>query len=284
LSDNGKPDVCLTVDYDALSIWMMMDATGARSISRGEFAVTDATPRLLEVFERHEIETTWFIPGITAAQFPESCSAVAAAGHEIANHGHLHEDFGTLPLDEARIALSKANEVLEQVTGKRPTGSRLSGNDLDLGCMDLVAELGFDYDSSLFGGYRAVWARSRDTWGDDGMLTFGEPLDLVELPIGSYNVTDFSHFEISAVHGLPVALANPRHLEEVWVDELDDLDRREPDGFLMLAIHPQTIGRGSRLAMLERVIEYAKNGGHRFVTCEYLARNFRESQVAAPAV
>lgn len=282
-ASGARPTVCLTVDYDALSIWMMMGATGARSVSRGEFAVTDAAPRLLEVFARHGIETTWFVPGITAAQYPESVAAVAAAGHEIANHGHLHEDFGMLPLPEAAGAIARANETLERVTGVHPLGARLSGNDLDGGCLDILAEQGFLYDSSLFGGYSAHWARSADSWDSDGLLHHGERLDLVELPIGSYSHTDFSHFEINAALGLPAALANPRQLEQIWVDELDDLDARQPDGFLMLAVHPQTIARGSRLAMLERVIAYALEGGHRFVTCEELARGFREREAAALA-
>ena len=282
-ASEARPAVCLSVDYDALSIWTMMGAIGARSVSRGEFAVTDATPRLLEVFERHGIETTWFIPGITAAQYPDSVAAVAAAGHEIANHGHLHEDFGTLPLPEARAAIARASETLERVTGVRPLGARLSGNDLDGGCLEILAEQGFDYDSSLFGGYSAHWARARDSWDSEGLLHYGDRLDLVELPIGSYSHTDFSHFEINAALGLPAALANPRQLEQIWVDELDDLDSRQPDGFLMLAIHPQTIGRGSRLAMLERVIAYALAGGHRFVSCAELARGFREQEAATSA-
>jgi peptidoglycan/xylan/chitin deacetylase (PgdA/CDA1 family) len=144
-----------------------------------------------------------------------------------------------------------------------------------------VADKGFLYDSSLCGGYRARWARRRDTFDDDGRIRFGEPLDLVELPF-DYSVTDFSHFEIHGGSGLPAAMPNPRQLEAVWRDELDDLAVRDPDGFLMVAVHPQVIGRGSRMAMLERVIEHALEHGFRFATAETLAREFRAR--AAPAV
>jgi peptidoglycan/xylan/chitin deacetylase (PgdA/CDA1 family) len=266
--------VCLTVDYDAISLWLMLGSTGAQSISRGEFGVTDGTPRLLDAFDRLGITTSWFIPGSTAAQYPDSVAAVASAGHEIANHGYLHENFAALPIDEARSAILRANEVLERVTGKRPVGVRLPGSDLDGRCLELVCDERFLYDSSLCGGYRAYWARSCDTFDESQFLHHGEPLDLVELPF-HYSITDFSHFEINAALGLPAAMPNPRQLEEVWRDELDDLVTREPDGFLMMVVHPQVIGRGSRMAMLERVIRYALDSGFRFVTAETLAREFR---------
>ena len=85
--------VCLTVDYDAVSVWRMHGAVGARGLSRGEFGVTEGAPRLLESLERHGVTAIRFVPGITARQYPKSVAGVATAGHEIANHGYFHEDF-----------------------------------------------------------------------------------------------------------------------------------------------------------------------------------------------
>ena len=47
-----------------------------------------ARPRLLRLFERYGIRTTWFIPGHSIETFPEQMDAVAAAGHEIGAHGY----------------------------------------------------------------------------------------------------------------------------------------------------------------------------------------------------
>jgi len=101
---------------------------------------------------------------------------------------------------------------------------------------------------------------------------------MVELPF-VWILTDFSQFEFH--YGSPqyrALLLNARQVEEVWKDEIDDLIKRQPDGFLMFALHPQVIGRGSRLSMLERVIEYGLEKQCRFVTAAQLSQEFRAAQ------
>lgn len=50
------------------------------------------SPRLLEMFRRFGIKTTWFIPGHSMETFPEQMEAVAKDGHEIGIHGYSHEN------------------------------------------------------------------------------------------------------------------------------------------------------------------------------------------------
>jgi peptidoglycan/xylan/chitin deacetylase (PgdA/CDA1 family) len=272
--------ICMSVDYDGVATWIAAGQTGLRTLSRGEFGAY-ATPQLLEIFKRYGITTSWYIPGNTARQYPESVVAVAAAGHEIANHTLRHEDIGALPVDEMRRSLQRTNEILEQVTGQRPTGARLSGADLGDGTvLKVMTEMGFAYDSSLLGGYRAHWAPSPHSIDGEGLIQRGGPLDLVELPF-VWILTDFSQFEFH--YGPPnyrALLLNARQVEEVWKDEIDDLIKRDPGGFLMFALHPQVIGRGSRLAMLERVIEYALERKCRFATAAVIADEFRATHPA----
>lgn len=276
--------ICMSVDYDAVSTWIAAGQRGLRTLSRGEFAEL-ATPPLLEIFKRYGIVTSWYIPGATALQYPKSVEAVGAAGHEIANHTYGHEDIGALPVDQMRHSLQRTNDILERITGQRPVGARLSGADLGDGTvLKVMADMGFDYDSSLLGGYRALWAPSPHTIDADGLIQRGAPLGMVELPF-VWILTDFSQFEFH--YGPPqyrALLLNARHVEEVWKDEIDDLIKRDPDGFLMFALHPQVIGRGSRLSMLERVIGYAQDKRCRFVTAAQLAREFRSAEKPAPAV
>ena len=278
-SETHTATVCVSVDYDAMSPWIAAGASGLRDLSRGEFAA-EATPRLLDIFAHYKIPTSWFIPGSTALQYPDSAVSIAAAGHEIANHGLKHEDAAALPSDAGRASLIRANDILEKITGQRPVGARLAGADLgDGSIIKILAEEGFLYDSSLLGGYHAFWAPSPHTIDVDGVVHRGMPLDLVELPF-AWILTDFSQFEFH--YGPPqyrALLPNARHVEEVWKDEIDDLVRRDPEGFIMLALHPQVIGRGSRLAMLERVIEHAMAKGCRFATCKQLAEEFRAKTV-----
>ena len=270
--------ICMSVDYDAVSTWIAAGQTGLRTLSRGEFAAY-ATPQLLEIFKRYAITTSWYIPGTTALQYPDSVAQVAAADHEIANHTLRHEDIGTLSIDQMRHSLTRTNEILERITGRRPVGARLSGADLGDGtCLKVMAEEGFRYDSSLLGGYRPFWAPSPHTIDAEGLIRRGDPLDMVELPF-VWILTDFSQFEFH--YGPPqyrALLLNARQVEEVWRDEIDDLISRDPAGFLMFALHPQVIGRGSRLAMLERVIEYGLERKCRFATAAEIAEEFRATE------
>ena len=272
--------ICMSVDYDAVSTWIAAGQTGLRTLSRGEFAEV-ATPQLLAIFKRYGITTSWYIPGTTALQYPDSVAAVGAAGHEIANHTLRHEDIGALPVEQMRSSLGPTNDILERITGQRPVGARLSGSDLGDGtCLRIMAEMGFRYDSSLLGGYRATWAPSPHTIDAEGLIRRGKPLDMVELPF-VWILTDFSQFEFH--YGPPqyrALLPNARQVEEVWKDEIDDLITRDPSGFIMFALHPQVIGRGSRLAMLERVIEHALEERCRFATAADIADEFRASEAA----
>ncbi len=270
--------ICMSVDYDAVSTWIAAGQRGLRTLSRGEFAEL-ATPPLLEIFKRYGIVSSWYIPGATALQYPRSVESVGKAGHEIANHTYGHEDIGALPVDQMRHSLQRTNDILERITGQRPVGARLSGADLGDGTvLRVMAEMGFDYDSSLLGGYRALWAPSPHTIDADSLIRRGAPLDMVELPF-VWILTDFSQFEFH--YGSPqyrALLPNARQVEEVWKDEIDDLITRDPDGFIMFALHPQVIGRGSRLAMLERVIQRGLDKRCRFVSAAQIAQEFRAAQ------
>ena len=77
----GTHYVCISLDFDTVSLWQAMGQTGPSAISRGEFGVV-AAQRLLRLFSETEIATTWFIPGMTIDTYPDVCETVAEQGHE----------------------------------------------------------------------------------------------------------------------------------------------------------------------------------------------------------
>ena len=81
--------VCLTFDFDTVAYWIAQGQTTPTPISRGEFGVV-ASSRLVELFRRHSIATTWFVPGLTIDTYPDACRQIADTGHEIAHHGYDH--------------------------------------------------------------------------------------------------------------------------------------------------------------------------------------------------
>ena len=71
------PRVCLTFDFDAISIWpAAFGLTTPTALSRGEFGARVAVPRILDVLRRDGVTATFFIPGHTVESFPEVCRRI----------------------------------------------------------------------------------------------------------------------------------------------------------------------------------------------------------------
>ena len=89
----------------------------------------------------------------------------------------------------------------------------------------------------------------------DGPNEAGPELALVEVPI-TFITSDFAYFEFNGYGRptLPAGLRNPRDVEQIWLDEFTYNADRDPGAFTMLMLHPETIGWGGRIAMLERVL------------------------------
>ena len=96
----SRPTVCLSFDWDGVSVWMAGGATDARSLSRGEFGPRVGIPRLLELCRRLEVRATFFTPGHTADTYPETAEQIAAAGSGSA------QGF-TIAIRAARLALMR---------------------------------------------------------------------------------------------------------------------------------------------------------------------------------
>jgi peptidoglycan-N-acetylglucosamine deacetylase len=283
-SADHRATVCLSFDFDAVSIWMALGAKGLRAMSRGEFGARVGAPRILDLLKRYEITSTWFIPGHTAETYPEITARVADEGHEIGNHGYCHEAFDRYSVDELRSIIKKANEALTRITGQQPEGMRAPLGDPDGRFLELLVEEGFTYDSSLHDGeYDVYWARGLDTLREDGPNIPGPRLDLVEIA-HSQMMQDFAYFETHLTSQPWLwGSSTPSQVEEIWRTQFDYMYERVPGGILRHTLHPQSIGWGGRIMVLERFIEHCLEVGTRFTTYATIAREFREKEEAAEA-
>lgn len=116
--------IALGVDVDAVAGWLGSygGEDSPNDIQRGVFAGEIGTPRLLKLFERHGIRTSWFIPGHSIETFPEQTRMVVEAGHEIGAHGYSHENPIAMSPQQEEDVLAKSVELIEQFTGRRPKG------------------------------------------------------------------------------------------------------------------------------------------------------------------
>lgn len=246
--------VALTFDHDALSS-PVDRGEGPVLRSRGEFGPRVGVPRILDLLARHEIRATFFVPGHTAVTFPESVGSIVAAGHELACHGWAHEDLAVRPPAEQRAILVRSRDAIGQAFGEAPAGFRAPYWSISDETLPLVEELGFAYDSSLMADdVRLGRVRFGDRHDRDRSV-LGQPGRLVEVPI-SWTLDDWPQFEPGRLGLGPMSA--PSKVEEIWRAELDWAWEHEPGGVLTYTMHPEAIGRMSRIAMLERLIVHAE--------------------------
>lgn len=269
--------VALTFDYDAMSVWIgSIGATSPSMVSRGEFGAV-AVRRVLRLLAERKVKATFFVPGHTAKAFPQTVIDIAEDGHEIGHHGWVHENPVSMTPDEERRIMDSGLEVLDQVAGVRPVGYRSPAWDNSPNTIPLLLEYGFKYESSLMGDeYEAYWCRIGDEWNAKDEWKFGKPVDLVELPV-SWMLDDFPHFEL--IVGANSGNKNPRDLLQVWIDEFDYLYDRIGTGIFNVTMHPQTIGRGARMLVLEGLIEHIQGkSGVVFGPCADYAEKWRRGK------
>lgn len=249
----GKFTVCLTFDVDGIAGWIgTAKSNSPTTLSRGEFTVI-GTPRVLELLRRKDIRATFFVPGHTALAFPDLVRRMRDEGHEIGHHGWVHECPPEDDPPAERALIERGLEALDRVAGVRPTGYRAPNCDVSRHTLRLLKDSGFEYDSSfLAADFEPYYARVGDRWGPAEPYQFGEVIDLAEIALNTA-LNDFTAFE--TYPGLIPGYVPPRALEEMWWDDFEFARSESPQGHFMLTMHPQCIGRGSRIRMLERLID-----------------------------
>lgn len=81
----------------------------------------DVLPDILQTLEQSDATATFFVTGRFADKFPELVQQIAAAGHEIGNHGYKHPHPDQLSTTQNKKDITDAEAVLEKLTGQKPT-------------------------------------------------------------------------------------------------------------------------------------------------------------------
>jgi len=276
------------VDVDAVAGWLGSygGEDSPDDISRGLFAGEVGSPRLVGLFEKYNLRTTWFIPGHSAETFPDQMKAVANAGHEIGVHGYSHENPIAMTREQEEAILDKCLDVLSKLSGKRPTGYVAPWWEFSPVTNELLLERGIKYDHSLMhNDFHPYYVRVGDTWTkidyskhpDAWMkpLVRGKETDLIEIP-ASWYLDDLPPMMFIKKAPNSHGFVNPRHLEESWRDQFDWVYRENDYAVFTMTIHPDVSGRPQVLLMLERLIEHIqKHDGIKFLTFDEIADDYK---------
>lgn len=250
--------VMVTFDFDAELLRQSVigkSKIGFSDYSRGQYGPDEGLARCLAVLERQQLQTTFFVPGRIAEIYPAHVQKIVAAGHELAYHGYLHEATVDMSSAEENDNMAKSEAVLEKISGEKVVGYRGPLDLLPNCALDLMAKRGYLYCSTL---KDCDWAYIHNEY------------PIVELPTEP-TLDDFSYFYFSYADEATITCSYPvDYVYEIWKDNFDEL-ANEGDKIMVLKLHPQLIGRSSRVRMLERFIAYMKANGAWITSCKNVA-------------
>lgn len=250
--------VMVTFDFDAELL--RQSVIGKRDISfsdtsRGKYGPDEGLARCLEMLRRQNLQTTFFVPGRVAELYPDKVQQIADAGHELAYHGYLHEASVDMPAVEEEANMAKSEALLQAFGGQKVVGYRGPLDLLPNCALDLMKRRGYLYCSTL---KDCDWAYVHPDTG------------IVELPTEP-SLDDFSFFYFSYADEATITCTYPvDYVYDIWRDNFDEL-ADEGDKIMTLKLHPQLIGRASRVRMLERLIIYMRDNGAWLASCREVA-------------
>lgn len=111
------------------------------------------THRILDLFDEFAVKGTFFTLGWVAEKFPGLVREIHARGHELASHSYWHRPVYQLTPETFRQDLRQASDAIGQASGVRVAGYRAPSWSItaqSLWALDILAEEGYLYDSSIF--------------------------------------------------------------------------------------------------------------------------------------
>jgi len=263
ITSKGFP-VLFTFDLDVETMWTSRDPKNAERpiiMSQGAYGWKVGLGRVLNLLNSYSVHATFFVPGLVIEQRPQVVDMILEKGHEIAHHSWSHKWIVNMSPEEEREEMSRGFEIIERTTGRPPMGYRSPAAEFSPITLELLQEYGFGYSSNYF--------------DDDSPYLHvinGNLTDIVEYPF-HWVLDDAPFFQYSIT--LPGrTMQAPSAVLEAWKMEFDML--YEEDREFVLAMHPQIIGRPSRIKALEGLIQHIqKHDDIWFGRCDEVANDLR---------
>jgi peptidoglycan-N-acetylglucosamine deacetylase len=257
----------LSFDVDAESPILAQGrrhADNAMVMSHQAYGPLVGVPRLIELLREYGLPATFFVPGLTVERYPTVIESIAEAGHEVGHHSYSHRSPVDLSESEERADFERALSALAEI-GVEPAGYRAAMWEPGWRTLELVAEYGLRYDSSLMDADRPYRLRVGDR-------------SVAELP-PHWSLDDWEQYAFLPRPQIGSIIESPAKVLEMWRAELDAMRRH--GCLFMLTCHPFLSGRPSRIEALRALIEHAlEAGGVEFAS----AVNVAERALADPDI
>ena len=144
----------LTVDVeDYFHVSAFADSIDQQEWGNHPFRVEKNTQHLLNIFDEYQVKATFFVLGWVAERSNGLIREIAARGHEVACHGYSHQLVYNQSPDVFREETIRSKSILEDITQSSIRGYRAASYSIteqSMWALDILAETGFEYDSSIF--------------------------------------------------------------------------------------------------------------------------------------
>ena len=232
------------------------------TITDREFGERVGVFRMLELFQKEGIQTTFFPTGITIKNYPDVFKEIIAQGHEIGTETWIHDYSYMKSRDKEKKDLQETVRMVEKVAGYRPQGYLSTGVAPSEATPEIILELGYNY-----------WMDPQHEETPYTLKVKGK-----ELTVLSYyqDLNDYSSYQRSG--------RTPRELLELWRDCFDYLyeEGATDPKFMIWGNHPFVGGRPYRAAVLREFIRYAKSHSNVwFARAGDIAKWFRDNYKGA---
>jgi peptidoglycan-N-acetylglucosamine deacetylase len=239
--ENIQSAVALTFDVDAETLWLSRNPESEKFpglIAEGTYGAKVGVPRILRMLKRLDLKATFFVPCWVLEKHIDIIQQVVADGHEVGYHGYLHEVPDTI--EEERQLILRCKTIMQDLLSITPKGYRAPEWETRPGMADLLIETGFEYSSNFMDS-------------DHPYLHCPDlPEPIVELP-PSWILDDSANFFFTFQDPQRVrTIPSPDMIEKLWFAEFSGI--HEEGGCMTLTMHPQIIGRSSRVQMLEDLL------------------------------
>jgi len=192
---------------------------------------------ILQLLEKHKVKATFFICGATAERYSEGVQAAQKAGHELAGMSYNFDRVRTMSPAREKETIGRSIQAIQETTGVTIKGWRCPDYRVSPQTLDLLAESGIAWDSSLL--------------NDDLPYV----LDCHGLPLVEIPFTTSTADKTYAGYPHPQR-GGPDGLADVWNTEFDVLyeESQRANRFLILSMQTWVVGRPAVLRILDQFL------------------------------
>ncbi len=105
---------------------------------------SDKTEFILKTLKKYDAKATFFLCGVWVEAYPDFVKQIAQAGHEIGNHSLTHPHMNKLDATQVQTEISKLDDEIEALTGKRCTLFRAPFGEYNDTVIKAVREIGYE--------------------------------------------------------------------------------------------------------------------------------------------